>query len=203
MTGAVTCVTGDCAIRERKIGGPRRPPKCRVAARSEAELRTETDAQVVMHTIVEEDVVADFGANTDWSGKGFEATAWIESEIGSAASQSDCIGEAGWCSCVGHGEILESGLTGHEDAERTGTGLKLGSEKSVQGAQVALHVCGRDAVAEGAGVVSFEVIAHFGLDLNARVNVEGGAPTKANVVSRRAGISEAEIFGEDSDLGVI
>ena len=58
-----------------------------------------------MHAIVEEDVVADFGANPNGSGKGFDSTTGIEGEIGGAASQSDRVGEAGGCSLVGDGEI--------------------------------------------------------------------------------------------------
>ena len=68
----------------------------------------------------------------------------------------------------------------------------------MQGTEPALHICGGDAVAESAGVVSLEVISHFSFDLNAGMDVEGGATAEANVVAGRTGIREAKIFSEDS-----
>ena len=49
------------------------------------ELWAEADSQVVVHAVVEENVIADFGAKSDWADETFDASARIEREIGCAA----------------------------------------------------------------------------------------------------------------------
>ena len=52
--------------------------QCYLTSTLETELRTKADSQVVMHSVVEEDIIANFSSNSDWSGKGFNTTSGIE-----------------------------------------------------------------------------------------------------------------------------
>jgi len=171
--------------------------------RLEPELRSKGDAHVVVHTVVEEDVIADFSANTDGSGEGFDTATRIDSEIGRTAGETHRRGKARRRALVGHSEVLESDLTRQKYTECSRSSLKFRTEQSVQGAQAALHRCRCHTIAERAGVVTLEVVPHFSFQLNIRVNVECCAPTKTDVVAVRARIAKAKVFREDANLGMI
>ena len=170
---------------------------------SEPELWTEADAHVVVDSVVEEDVVTDFRADTDGAGKALDTSAGIHREVRCSASQTHCRLESGWGTLVRYGEILEAYFAGHEDPERTRARLEFRTKQSVQRAKSALHRSRGDAIAEGAGVVSLEVVAHFPFDLDAGADIECRSSAKADVVAGGSGVTEAEIFGKDADFRVI
>jgi len=156
-----------------------------------------------VHPVIEEDIVADFRAKPDWSDEAFDTSAWIEGKVSRAAAQADRISESGGSSGVANAEVFETHLTGHEDTERAGC-LKFRTEKSVQYSQSALNGGRGYTIAEGAGEIAREVVAHLRFDLNVGMNVKGTASTESDHVTRGwPGITEAEIFGEDTNFSVI
>ena len=80
----------------------------------ESELRTKTDSQIVVHSVVEEDVVTNFGAHSDRSGKGLDAASRIQSEIGRAGSQSYSVGESGRRAGIGDRKVFKSYFAGYK-----------------------------------------------------------------------------------------
>src|SRR5579871_3542620 len=103
---------------QKRSGGLGRPPVREIKPDLETELRAEADSQIVVHAVVEENVVADFGAKSDWSDETFDASARIESKGCEAAAQAHCVVKTRRCSCVGHCEILEAHFAGHKETER-------------------------------------------------------------------------------------
>src|SRR5215469_10143135 len=118
-----------------------------------------------MCAIVEKDIVADFRAQADRSGKGFDTAARVQGEIGCPNAQAYLVDEAGGRTLARHIEVLKSNLTGQKKAERTSARLKLRTEEPVQDTQVAPNVGNGYAVCESTGVIPPEVVAHFRFEL--------------------------------------
>ena len=66
----------------RKIGGPKAATSVLMRKGLEAKLRTKRYPQIVVGSVVEVNVVANFRANPDRSSECFEPAAWINSERG-------------------------------------------------------------------------------------------------------------------------
>jgi len=156
-----------------------------------------------VRTIVEKDIVADFCANADGSGKRFNAAARVQREIGRAGIQAYGTGKAGCDAPIRYREILESDLSSQEQTDGPRACRELGTEQAVQYALVAGYGCRRYTVAESGGVIPPEVVAHFCFKLHTGANVECRAAAEAYVIDARTGVAEAEVFGENADFRVI
>ena len=170
---------------------------------SEPELWAQADAQVVMRAIVEKDVVADFRAHSDRSGKGFQTASRIEGELGCATAQAYGGDKAGGCALASHIEVLKSNFARQKQAQRTRARLKLRTEQPVQNTHFILNGGNGEAVVETIAVISPEVVAHFCFQLYAGVNIERRPSAHTDVIDGGTGVGKAEIFGEDANLHVI
>jgi hypothetical protein len=88
--------------------------KPQTAFSSKAKLRTKRHSQIVVSPAVKENVVARLGPNPDWSGKSFESTGGVKSEICRAASKFNRINETSIHILVIDGEVVESDLPRHK-----------------------------------------------------------------------------------------
>src|SRR5579872_1151974 len=167
------------------------------------QLRPERHPQVVVCAVVEENIVSDFGPNSNRPGESFDTTAGIDGEVGSSAGQRHTVGKSGGCVLIGDGEIVEPRLSRHENAEGPGSSLKLRPKKAMQRAKTRAHIDRCDAVGESVGVIPVEVVSHFSLNLNVGMNVKCGSTPKAHKINWRRGPGISEIIGKSTDLDVI
>ena len=105
---------------------------------SEAEGGAEGDAEVVVGSVVDPDLVAGFDAEAQRTGRRLDAAARIGGEVGGAVSElRERAGEGRSGGCViAIAEFDEAGLGGDEGADRAG-GLELRAEESGERPQVA------------------------------------------------------------------
>src|SRR5579863_10520114 len=203
----VITITAECEgadAKEKAALNGRQSLKTFVWVRSlEAELRTYRNAQIVMRSVVEENVVARFQTHSDRSGECFHAATRVERKIRRPVSQSHAIGEACGSVDIRHAEIVEADFAGYEQSDRSGTGLKFRSEETVQRAQARRHIGRRQTIAERAGIVAFEVVRHFRFHLDIGRNAEGRAPAQSDEISRRTRIGQAVIVRESTNFDVI
>jgi hypothetical protein len=125
--------------------------------------------------MIELDFVSNLGTPTHEARESLDSNSRINREIGRSVGQSDSAGETCRGVLAGNGEIVESNFPGDEETEGAGAGLQLRAEQSVQSAEVAIHEFSVSAAGEGAGEIAFEVVGHFGFQLNAGAEVEGRA----------------------------
>jgi hypothetical protein len=79
-------------------------------------LGSQGDAEVVVSSVVEKDVVAGFGANADRPGKGFKSSSRINRQVRCTAIQGNAAGETIRSILAADAEIIESNFTGNEKA---------------------------------------------------------------------------------------
>ena len=100
--------------------------------------RSSRDAQVVVGAVVEVNLVARFGANSQPTNEALNATAGIEGEVCSRSTYAvnrTGKGAAGDDAGIIGAEVNEPQLAGDEGAERTaGAELQLGPEEAGEGA---------------------------------------------------------------------
>jgi hypothetical protein len=169
----------------------------------ETELRSEADPQIVMNAVVEKDIVSDFGAKPDRSGKSFDTSARIDREI-RVRAQAYGVHESRGRALVRNAEILEPDLAGHEEPKRSGTGLQLGTEESVEGPEPGGDVGRGDAIVESRRVIAFEVVGHFGFDLGVSRHTDGGPATDSEEVGGvRTWIGEAKVIRKRARLKMV
>src|SRR4051794_2816272 len=88
----------------------------------EANLRADRHAQIVVRSVVEVHLVADFSSDTEPSGIGFDTASGIENPVGVAARYAiKLTGQV-----VVGGEVEESTFCGHERSKRARAYLELG-----------------------------------------------------------------------------
>jgi len=153
--------------------------------------------------VIEENVVANFGANPDWTGKCLKSSTWIHRELSRSVGEANSVCEAGGRILVIDAEIVESDFASDENAEGTGSGLELRPKKAMQRTELRIYQLRAHSVAEGAGVVAFEVIRHFGLELYVTVHVDGSPSSQTYEVSNRRGIAESKVVCKCTNLDVI
>src|SRR4051812_29813596 len=88
-------------------------------AELEAEVRTEADLQIVLSSVGEVDLIANFQTQSNWSQESLNTAAGIHGELGvSVGNSADLVSECTRRQVGRMGEVNESKLARYEYAER-------------------------------------------------------------------------------------
>jgi len=177
----------------------------------EADGGAKGDAQVVVRTIANPDLVACFKADAKWAGEQLQTGAGVGRKVrGVIAKVAEGAGKAGagW-RVVGIAVLDKAGLGSDEAAHRArGADLELGSKEAGERAQVAgdggAGGGGSAAGGEGVGEVLLKVVVHLRLKLGVGMHVHADPAAEAEEVDRgRAGGGDAIEVAIDSQFYVV
>jgi hypothetical protein len=89
----------------------------------EAELRTEGHAQVVVRTVLEENVIACFQTDSDRASECLDSSRGIKREGSGAGGKTHSVCETGRSILVSNAEVIKSDLAGDKHAKWSGAVL--------------------------------------------------------------------------------
>ena len=85
--------------------------------------------QVVVGAVQEVDIVANFGAHANRTGKSLKAASWVHRKLRAAIAESDRVGKSCGRVVVGDAEIFKSDFSGHKDTEGPRSRLEFRTKK--------------------------------------------------------------------------
>ncbi len=168
-------------------------------------MRAKCNSQIIEHSIIYVDLVADIQPQTNRTPKAFHTSARIGGEPGGSIIDAITdIHDTGTDTGIRGTEINQSHFSGEENSERARTSkLKLGSKQGGNWTKARAHKRGSASGRSSGREVPFKVIIHLGFDRGERTHIEGNSSANANKVGGRTIRGETEIISEDSDFGVI